>query len=118
MRHITAVALLVLSGVAHSEWTKQDSAWQLAYTALHVADWAQTRNIARNPDEFHETNPILGRHPSVSEVDDYFLVTGVAHALVSAALPPKYRRKWQAAGIVVEAGAVAHNYSIGISMSW
>lgn len=41
--------------------------------AAVVADWGQTRHIANNPDKFMETNPDLGRHPTVEEVDRYFV---------------------------------------------
>ena len=107
-------ALLFAAGQA-SAWTETDTARQVAYSALHVADWMQTRQIARQPDRFHETNPILGRHPSLGRVDAYMAGTLVLHAAVAYALPSPWRSWWQHVGIAVETGAAAGNAAIGLS---
>lgn len=95
------------------DWTNADTARETAYTVLHIADWGQTRYIAKNP-QFYEQNPLLGEHPSVGRVDTYFISGLIAHTAISYALPPKYRRIWQYIGIVMEGGVVAHNTSIGV----
>lgn len=106
-------------------WTWEDTAWQGAFVAVLAADWAQTRYIAKHADEFHETNPILGKHPSTSQVDAYIAGCVLGHTLISLALPPKAeifgytinpRRIWQCIWIGVEAGYVIHNVSIGIKI--
>ena len=59
------------------EWSKADKERQALYMAMHLADWAQTKNIARNPEKFYEkVNLILGDHPHPDKVDAYFALTG------------------------------------------
>lgn len=113
MRQYACIAIAaLLTGCAG--WTKQDTYRQAAVMALLVVDHGQTLNIAKNPETFHENNPILGKHPSVAEVNRYFLAAYVLHPTVSAVLPTRQRRWWQWITIGVEAGVVAHNYSLGI----
>jgi hypothetical protein len=78
----------------------------------------QTRDIARNPDRFYESNPVLGRHPSLSAVNAYFAAGILAHTAVAMALPPGWREPWQYMTIVFQAGVVAHNASIGVEMGF
>lgn len=82
---------------------------------LHVTDYAQTRHIAANPELWHEQNSILGLHPTPGNVDRYFLATALIHGAVAYYLPAKWRKNFQQGTIAIEASAVAHNYSIGIS---
>jgi len=117
------------------DWTTADTMRQAAVTALFVVDWGQSRWIARNgfreftfrnPDTaakeeititaeaFHETNPILGRHPSVGRVNNYFAAMIVGHAAISYVLPPAWRQAWQYVYIGYELKTVTHNRSIGV----
>lgn len=115
------LALFGLSSapVFASDWTTEDTWWQAAYLALHVADWGQTRDIVKREGEgYYETNPILGRHPSLKRVDTYFTVTALAHTAISYALPAAWRRGWQHVTIGVEAGYVSYNYSIGLNINF
>ena len=98
------------------DWSNADTARQLAYYLFHGADWGQTRYIARHP-QFKETNPILGERPSIGKVNNYFLATGLAHALLMATLPPEARKWAQYGTIGIEAGQVRRNkinYGIGM----
>lgn len=106
--------LLLISSAQADEWTRSDTYREATYLTLHTMDWAQTRNIARNPI-YYEQNAILGKHPSVGRVDGYFALTGLAHLAVSYYLPAEYRKAFQYVTIGVEGGAVAHNFSIGVS---
>jgi len=45
--------------------------WYLAGNAALVADWIQTKEIARNP-MFQEMNPVLGKNPSQDRVNLHF----------------------------------------------
>jgi hypothetical protein len=113
---IVAVIILVYSNSYASDWSKVDTALQITYSALHVIDWGQTLDIAKHPKDWSETNPILGKHPSISKVNSYFAATLVGHAVVSYLLPKPYRRIWQCMWIGIEAGYVTHNYSVGINV--
>jgi hypothetical protein len=114
---------LFLSGCAG--WTKEEKITQGIYTALHVADWMQTRAIADEPKRFYETNAVLGRHPEQSAVDAYFTATLIGHYLIADALPRRWtvpgtaytvnpRGIWQWFWIGVEANCVRHNHAIGV----
>lgn len=101
---------------AFDQWTKTDTTFQIAYTTLHVMDWGQTLDISKNTEKWHETNPILGRHPSCEKVNYYFATTLIGHTAIAYILPKDYRRIWQMVWIGIEAGYVIHNASIGIKM--
>lgn len=91
---------------------------QLAYSALHCIDWAQTRNIARHSATLEEKNRLLGAHPSVRKVDAYMASTLAAHWGITYALPERWRAPWQGASIALEAGVVAHNWHVDIAARW
>lgn len=125
------VAVLTLWGAVNAEaagdWTKEDVALEAVYATLHVADWAQTRYIAAHPERYWERNPILGRHPSDSEVNLYFGATLLAHAAVTHLLPTEAsafgatwnpRRVWQGVTIGAQAAVVGWNISLGIGMKF
>lgn len=114
MKFILAV-LLVSSSAFADEWTRTDTYREAAYLTLHTVDWAQTRNIARNPEQWREQNYFLGKHPSVSQVDQYFIATGALQFAVAYYLPAEYRKAFQYVSISVEGGAVAHNFRLGVS---
>lgn len=116
-RSIIVLALLPI--YAHADdWSQEDKYRQAAYYVLHVADWAQTRYIAEHPETYSEINSVLGKHPSTHKVDNYFLVAGILHYVISDALPSKYRQYWQIVTIGVEAGTVARNYHMGIKFDF
>lgn len=96
------------------QWSNADTKREAVYLVLHTMDWAQTRNIARNPDKWHEQNSILGSHPSTSQVDQYFVATAAIQFAIAYYLPVEYRKAFQYLSIGHDAGYVVHNFSIGI----
>lgn len=100
------------------DWTTADTVRQGVFTGLTVIDWAQTRYIAKHPYTFSETNGVLGDHPSVGKVNNYFATAIVGHAAVSYMLPPAWREGWQYVWIGVESQKTYHNHSIGIRFSF
>ena len=110
MRYL--LILLCLTGCAN--WTKQDTYREATALTLMAVDHGQTLNIAKNPQEYHELNPILGDHHSVSEVNRYFAAVYILDPTISALLPEKERKWWQYVTIGIEAGVVARNYSLGL----
>jgi len=115
-----ALCLLLMVGCASvpfGGWTKADTARQVAYTALHVADWAQTVEISRSNGEYYEAGLagiVIGEYPEESDVHLYFASTLILQTAISAMLAPKYRAAWQYVWIGAEGVTVAHNYSIGL----
>ena len=107
--------LLSFNACAFDEWSEADKTREAVYLAVDTIDWLQTRNIARNPDKFYETNSYLGQHPSVGKVNEYFAVTMLLHVGIVTSLPSKYRSVFQFTTIAYEINYVAGNYQIGIS---
>lgn len=139
------VLLLLLCPAVASAWSEADTKRQVAYTTLHIIDWGQTLDISNrcepdtrttendyktlpggsnqtttetDPPEVNELNPHLGSCPSRSEVNRYFLVTGLGHYAVSRMLPSPYRKWWQRVTIAVEGATVAHNISVGVRIRY
>jgi hypothetical protein len=124
------IALLLTSPTVFADggdWSTDDTYRQIAVTALSVADWSQTRYMAKNPcaregggtactDPFGEeglARPFIGAHPSVGKVNSYFAISIIANTAINYMLPSEWRARLQYAEIVVEAGTVRRNY-IGI----
>jgi hypothetical protein len=112
------IASLFLTGCANGGWSTEDSYRQTGFVALMGVDWMQTRKIAKNPEDYHEHNPLIGSHPSTEKVDVYFPVCIAAHTAVAMVLPSEYRKWWQYVFIGIEAGAVANNLSIGLGVGF
>ncbi len=109
------ITLMITQSCTHSQpWSTQDKILQSTYLSLHTTDWAQTRNADWSTG-LHETNPILGNSPSQSSIDIYFILTGLAHCLVTHILPPVYRPYWQGLTILLEGYCVGKNFQLGMS---
>ena len=100
------------------EWTSADTKHELVYLVLHSTDWMQTRYISKNPSYLYEQNNILGKHPSIAKVNNYFAATALMHFGVAYLLPREYRRSFQYITMGVEIGAITHNYQIGIKLNF
>jgi len=108
---ITLMGLL-LSGCV--TWTKGDVVREGVWMGLHLVDWKQTRTVAKNPHKYHETNPIMGKHPSVGRVDTYMGAWVILHPVITHVLPEKHRKVWQYISIGVTGGAVVNNICVGV----
>lgn len=120
MRIITLFVIgltLLVSGCAticRGGWDTQDTVMETTSLALLAADQHQTQQIASQPGEYYETNPILGSHPTHARVNIYFAGWSILHPLVACALPPKERALWQTGTIVLEGVVVTNNSSRGL----
>lgn len=87
---------------------------------FHVADWAQTRVIAKRPEHWRELNPILGVHPTRKAVNAYFATAGLLLSALAAALlvgPYQNLGAWLLTGwVLVGGGAVVRNHFLGIKV--
>lgn len=114
MKYLIAVALFASSlPVMADEWMPADTYREVTYLTFLSIDWAQTRNFIRNP-RCYEHNVLLGEHPSQDKVDAAIIATALAHIYVARLLPEEWRAPFQYVSIGIEAGSVAHNFSIGI----
>ena len=87
-------------------------------STLLLVDMLQTLDIAENPDKYHETNPILGKHPSKEEVYTYFASALVLNYLACKYLPDPWWKVQQVIQIGVSVAAVSNNISLGIGFSF
>lgn len=99
-------------------WSNEDTKRQLEYTLRHIGDWGQTRNIARNPQKFHEINPLLGKHPSTGDVDKHFAREEIVGLLTAMGIDPKYRHLYQNSLSILEALLLHNNQKIGLKMDF
>jgi hypothetical protein len=125
-----AVFLICLIHPTHGiadDWTREDSYRQAALTALLVADWGQTRYIAKHPDQCNSKGCLeeegiarfwIGRHPTTGQVNNYFAASIAVNAAISYVLPPVWRHGWQYLYIGYEANTVGRNRNIGIKMAF
>ena len=104
--------------ISNADWSEQDITLEMTYQVFHFIDWRQTRWIAKHPDDYCELNPILGKHPSTTEVDLYFIGTALLHPLITDLLPEKYRPIWQGITIGMSATCVGWNFSLGIGFDF
>ena len=118
MKYLIAFVMIVAASPAFgSDWSRSDTYRQGAFFLVHTIDWMQTREIASN-DDWVENNPILGTHPSASDVNRYFLGTALLHTAIAYHLPPEWRRDFQNISIGIQFGTVWHNHRNGVSVKW
>lgn len=122
---------LLVPGSVHAErsakrWTNEELLLEVGWEFLHLLDWRQTRSIAKHPERWNEcgtTSWFLGSHPDPSSVDRLFLLSAVAHPLVTELLPREARafgatwhprRAWQYFTIVAKGRYVVLNFTLDI----
>ena len=119
---IILFAMLAFSSAAigAEEWfgelNHEEIIAETVFVGLAVLDWNQTLQIAKHPDEYSETNFIIGEHPSEGRVNILMPAGIVLHALVTYALPRKYRSFWQYVWIGEEAACVYQNWRTGLTV--
>src|SRR5512145_3387652 len=116
MRILSAL-LLSATLLGGEPWSSKDKLLEGAFVLATALDWRQTRDIKHHP-HLYEQNRIMGRHPSDTTVDTYFLTTVLLHALVADQLNGKWRTAWQYTWIGLEVGTVQRNYALGIRLNF
>jgi hypothetical protein len=111
------IAICIWTQAKAGDWSKADYKRQTANTVLHLADWGQTLAIVGSPNHT-ERNPILGRNPTRGDVNRYMATTLAAHWLISNALKPTWRKRWQLTTMVIAVGYVGHNFSAGLRIEF
>ena len=116
---IMAIAgILLLFNPDAEPLTEKQKIMQGTYLTVHAIDWGQTRHAAEHPDEFNEDNFILGRRPSMGEVNRYMAASAILHTGITKSLPSKYRKTWQMFTIGFEVGVVHQNAQIGVKVDF
>ena len=103
---------------ARDPWEGSDYMLAGAALAALAVDWGQTRNVAKNPQRFAETNPILGPSPSVGKVDAYFVGAMIGTVALAHLMPRDYRRLFLTGTLTVELAAIEQNRSIGVKVEF
>jgi len=118
---ILIIFCLLFSGCATLKpdlWTKNQMLLQGVATSLKIIDWGQTLDIADKPDQYYETNPILGEHPSKGDVNKWFMGCIGIDLLITHIMPSKYRNYWLGLNILISGYYIENNYSIGLRMNY
>jgi len=110
--------LCVPTARAGDDWNQADTVRQVIASGFIVLDWSQTLYIADHPDQFYETNSIMGKHPSRATVNVYMLTNLISHHTIARWLSPSSRKWFQYSTIAVEAYWIHHNIQIGIGFSF
>jgi hypothetical protein len=117
MKILFAVIFVLLSSVVHAEsqeWTTDEKLWGATAGVLLLGDWATTNNMTHRYNEnYHENNPLLGKHPTSNTVNLYFLLAAPTVYLLSDQVP-EYRKEILQAVSMVELIMVGNNLRIGL----
>ena len=98
-------------------WTKREKYAESAWIGLNLIDWYQT-SIGVGEKGGEERNPILGKHPSKSKINNYFALWTIIHPITTYLLPKKAntcrifwqpRKLWLAASLSISGGAIITN---------
>ena len=119
---LLAVAISALLGGCammepHPEWEPKDTALEVGFQVLNALDARTTQRIADNAYAVETsalTRAVLEPNPSANETAVYFAVTGLSHYLISRALPPKWRKWFQAGTIGYSATVLERNCDLGL----
>jgi len=105
--------------VLGDDWTgEQKILSAIAITAV-VIDYGQTRTIALSSElGWYEKNPLLPAKPTLGEVNRHFILIPLATYFVLDYLPSDKRTIALYALTAVQVAIVAHNYSLGVRVSF
>jgi hypothetical protein len=111
MRIALLIAMMTFSQVVSADY------WRTSANTLLVVDWLQTRYIADNPDKHGEINPIMGKHPSMGEVNAYFLGSAIVMNLIGEyALDSPDKKTFYVFITGMETLAISNNIKLGIKL--
>ena len=119
------LSLLIMSGCSslpmnpYSDLSTEGKMWQVA----HIADVAQTIEIARDPICYEESNPVtrrlIGRKPTVAKVVMWGATASYLNAQLDVSINQSSMPKWAKKGIGylnlgLKVDVVTGNYGIGV----
>lgn len=112
---ILSLTLCSAERVEAGEWKPVE---QSIVTGLLVADWAQTRDIAKRDDILEAWNVYLGERPSVGKVNVYFAATIVVYNTAAYLLPPDWARALSIGVGAIEVSAIGNNLMLGVKFNF
>lgn len=87
---------------------------ELLYQTAHWTDYRQSRYIEQHQEKFVELNPVIRKVGT----RQYFITTAIGHALITEALPDKWKKPWLAGTIALELNVTRQNKFIGVGVKW
>lgn len=102
----------------NTPWVPADTRWEIASEMAIAVDWWQTSDLVRVPGDYEKSNPILGRHPSQKNINQWFAGWLIMHPLIMWSLPAPWRRSAQVMTVLVEAKCIKQNIDLGIALKF
>lgn len=121
MKQLLLILLLLPSFVnaGWQDWTNEQQKWFIAANVVTLADWATTRDMARRYHEgYKELNPILGKHPNITQVDRYFATGMVLNYFLVDWLQGNNRTFYLKVYTMSEGFVAARNLNIGLELKF
>ncbi len=113
------LAFILISSASADEWTREDTYRETAVIALHTVDWLQTRSAAKDGwRDRYELNALLGKNPTIGELNNHFVLTSLGHIWIAHQLPAEWRKAWQYIVIGDAGSAVVTNYRLGVRVKF
>jgi hypothetical protein len=96
---------------APADWTRHDSALELAAEAGLMTEWAQMLTPGNHVQGIDRH--ILGTHPARRQVNEYFAAWCIVHPVIAWNLPPGPRRIFAGGTVVFEFVVTEKNTKVG-----
>ena len=105
-----------------SNWKEWDTEKRTVFVASNIAiaaDWGSTLNLTERYDEnYHERNPILGRHPSRGDVNKYFVARTMLNYQMARYLPDPWDKWSLSFTTIVHSKAASDNIGLGLEIDF
>jgi len=121
------ILLFGLSLPVLAKWNNTDTTLLI----FRFIDWGQTFSIANDriitgyngftgiytyTFKYSEANPLLGPHPTIEQVNTYFIACIGADILIAKYASPKLHKWWNIIELTGETYCITHNWQIGIQL--
>lgn len=111
---VLSIILVSFSGCKTIPIEKQRTlAREFGVWSVMARDYDTTMDIGDHKG-LHETNKIMGRHPSDQRILTYFISLGIIHGGIAYALPEEFSKIFQSVYIYDHAKAVINNEKLGL----
>jgi len=119
MKRFFLIILLCFSTICQAEdfalWTQEQKNWYIASNIMLALDWRTTHDMSRRWNEgYREFNPLLGKTPSTSRVNNYFVGYFLANYVIASSLSGENRTLYLKGITTLELMAVGNNLALGL----
>lgn len=114
-RTLCFILISLLFGCTYTpKWDTTERLMATSAVMLTAIDCIQTQTIAQYPEQYYERNPILGSHPSTTNVMIYFSITPLLALIVADQLNHASRKAWLSLWTGMELYTILHNERLGL----